>query len=152
MVLIQCYSQEIINGIYRSGGCFEAIEDDYTGPREDFSVKMMGMIHLLPIVDNNILGCISFMVKSAIMVEAHIAILKEYQAQHAFRASKQAIEWIWRNTQVKKIMGMTPDTLPHIKRFILKLGFEQEGINKSSFMKDGVLYDQYYAGLQRQEK
>lgn len=125
------------------------MQDDHTPARENFDVQMTGIIHLLPIVDNNIIGCISFRVKSAIMVEAHISILKEHRAQYAFRASKQAIEWIWRNTQVKKIVSMTPDTLPHIKKFILKLGFELEGVNKCSFLKDGVTYDQYYGGLKR---
>jgi hypothetical protein len=149
LIIIQCHSQEIVNGIWRSPGVYENIQDDYTPSPDQCDIQMGGMIHLVPFVGNQAIGDVSFRVKSAIMVEAHIAILPKYQARYAFRAAKMGIEWIWQNTHVRKIISMTPDTLPHIKKFILKLGFELEGVNKCSFLKDGVLYNQYYGGLVR---
>lgn len=149
MIIIQCHSQEIINGIWRSDGVFEHIRDDHTGDPQQTDIQMQGVIHLLPIVNNEIIGDVSFRVKSSVLVEAHIAILPKFQARYAFKAAKMGLEWIWRNTHVEKIVSMTPDTLPHIKKFILKLGFELEGVNKCSFLKDGVLYNQYYGGLRR---
>ena len=49
----------------------------------------------------------------------------------------------------KKIITQAPSIYPHIKKYILSLGFEQEGVYKDSFTKKDKVWDLWLFGLKR---
>lgn len=50
-----------------------------------------------------------------------------------------------------KIVAQIPDSSPVTQRTAEAIGFSREGINRKSFLKDGVLHDQVYFGMTRKK-
>jgi hypothetical protein len=110
--------------------------------------------HDWPIADNiiylgmfidRIIGLFIGVVKSNIVLEVHVAMHPSYYCCTDM-CYETAINWVRDNTDVKKLTGQTPT----FNRLAIKCnernGFEREGVNKNSFMRNGILYDQVYFG------
>ena len=96
----------------------------------------------------DLIGCFILEKKSAITVDCHVQVLPEYRKDYADEFGHKVIEWTWKNTDARKITAQIPFLYPNVKDFALKMGFEIEGINKQSYLKDGI-HDQWYLGIER---
>lgn len=85
---------------------------------------------------------------NSVTLECHVQVLKDYR-DIAMDFGKSALQWAWDNTKASKIVAQIPEIYPDVLKFALKNGFEIEGINESSYIKNGELYDQIYLGLIR---
>lgn len=74
-----------------------------------------------------------------ILFEIHYQILPEGRGEKGLRSGKDAVEWIVKNTDCKKIVGMTPNIAA--VKYGLKLGFKIEGLISNAWMKNGQLLD-----------
>ena len=94
-------------------------------------------------------GLVMVIPKSSVEVEVHIAVLPE--AKHkAFYYGKKAADWIF-DQGIFKITAMIPFTNKQVYKYCLKLGFQQEGINRMSFLKYDELQDQWLMGLTKED-
>ncbi len=71
--------------------------------------------------------------------------------EHALEAAKKAISWTFENTEYERIITNVPSFNPAAYRLALKSGMEKIGVNKKSFKKDGVLYDQVLLGISKED-
>jgi len=68
-----------------------------------------------------------------------------------FFSARRAIDWMFNKTPCLKLTGQVPGYNKKAIRFGGRLGFKHEGINRKSFMKNNILYDQYIMGLTRED-
>jgi len=102
--------------------------------------------------DNKFVGMCIVRRINAITAEVHPMILPKYRKEYSIAAGKAFIEWIWENvTWCKKLIGWIPTLYPNVKKYGEALGFELEGTNVQSYLKDGEVYDQWLVGLMRGE-
>lgn len=69
----------------------------------------------------------------------------------AVEIGKQALAWAWANTPAKRLITNVPAFNPLALRLAKAVGFIEYGINRQSFQKGGVLYDQTVLGLSKEE-
>ncbi len=84
-----------------------------------------------------------------VKVEFHPCILKKHRKDHAVEAINKAIDYAFGIDQVHKINVVIPFSHDNVHLFALKVGFEDEGVNKQSFLKNSIIYDQWYMGMTR---
>ncbi len=84
-----------------------------------------------------------------VCLDVHVALLPEARGK-AVEICKGAMQWVFENSQ--KIVRMTasiPDYNKLSIRLAKQVGMEFIGINRKSFLKDGVLYDQHFYGISK---
>lgn len=69
----------------------------------------------------------------------------------AVEITKGALYWMFYNTKCFKIIAQVPVFNVLAKRLSERCGMTLIGVNTSSFLKDGVLYDQYLYGISKEE-
>lgn len=141
--MIPSQDYDAIKRIFKDKGIFDLLTDD--GTPEDFELPE-GLTYLL---SNDGDGVVMLVPRNSIEIEAHIAILPKAK-NRAFYYGKRAIEWVF-STNCQKITVMIPFTNQQVHKYCLKLGFQTEGINRMSFLKNGQLQDQWLMGLTKEE-
>lgn len=116
---------------------------------------------IYPIVDNvyylvaycggEISGMFVVYPVNAICYDCHSSILPHAYGEPAKKLGKMAIDWVFTNTKAMKLVGSTPTTNKLAIKYSMDIGFEREGINRKSIMKNGSLVDQVYFGLEREK-
>ena len=86
--------------------------------------------------------------KNDVTIEVHINVIPEFR-HNAKEFAGLAVQWLWDNTRCQKLVAEIPEIFPDVINFTKKFGFKPEGVNSLSYMRNGVLYDQYYFGLVR---
>ncbi len=83
-------------------------------------------------------------------LDLHCYIPKEHRTE-SIDYGKAAINWIKENAPVmyKKIITQVPSIYRHIKIYVRRLGFREEGCYTSAFFKDDELWDLNLFGLKR---
>ncbi len=81
----------------------------------------------------------------------HAHVLAEHREKHAMDTGRAILEWFVDNTDYMKIIAEIPVCYPDVIKFTRKFGFQMEGCNRQSVMKDGKLIDQVSLGITRVE-
>lgn len=84
---------------------------------------------------------------NAVCWEIHTCILPAWRGALAVEATKTALAWMFANGGARKIMTHVPADNRLAYRFALRCGLTDEGVNRASFLKGGVLLDQHILGL-----
>lgn len=82
----------------------------------------------------------------------HCNILKQHR-EHGLEASDLILKWFYNAapTKYQKLIAEIPVIYPEVYHHTKKYGFRDEGINRKSIRKDGLIVDQYRLGLTREE-
>lgn len=102
--------------------------DDYTPSKEDYQ----------PIILDSLLYLIC---KKG---DKDIGFLSD-----SYECGKNIIDWIWNNTDCKKLIGRIPEYNKLALKFTQKMSFKKEGVLSKSFQKDGELHDLHVYGLNK---
>lgn len=97
----------------------------------------------------SIYGFCAFHPLNGVTYQAHVCFLKYAYGETALSAFKEMLQWMWKNTKAERIVGYVPDYNHLAARFAVRAGFEIFGVNQKSWMKKGVLHDQYCFGISR---
>lgn len=101
--------------------------------------------------DGKKLGVFLYAPQNHICREVHTILLPIAKG----RAKEAAIAsglWIFDNTNCMRIVTTVPEyNIPAFK-LALEVGMKQYGINRKSFLKNGVLYDQHLLGISKGDK
>jgi len=84
---------------------------------------------------------------TTILYQGHMQCRKGLERKPSWVAGREAIDWMFKNTKCKKIMGLTPSYCGSAVNLAIKCGFKIEGILAKSFFKNGKLFDQVITGL-----
>ncbi len=80
--------------------------------------------------------------------ECHIALLPEVEGQALF-VCKQVIDFVFDNTGIMRLTASIPSFNLLARKLAEKCGFELIGINKKSFLLNGVLHNQHFYGISK---
>lgn len=88
--------------------------------------------------------------RNAVTYEVHIGLLPEARGM-AIDIAKGALYWLFYNTPCLKVIASIPSFNPLARRLAERCGLQLIGNNTSSFLKGGVLYDQFIYGISKEE-
>lgn len=107
---------------------------------------------LLCVDDDDIVGVILLHTDTSVSIKMHPYLRSQYREKGRIMM-KAFYEWILENGQsnIAKITVTIPINQAKVINFAKKVGFQKEGINRDSYLKDGQLYGQQNLGITRSE-
>lgn len=122
-----------------------ASKDDGAGDPELFFLELDGKAIWLRAGDD---GVFMLHPHNSVMWECHTMLLPSAYGR-AVELGKEALQWAWDNTGIMRVITNVPAFNPLALRMAKRVGFEQYAVNPNSFLKDGVLHDQFVLGINR---
>ena len=121
------------------------LTDDGSVARDDYEIPE-AWLNVVAYVDDVPAAFVCLVPCNYVTSEVHFGVHPEHR-ERSKELGETLLTWIWDNTQILKLTAQT-HAMP-VFDYALSLGFEIEGINAMSFMKDGKLMDQTYLGVKR---
>ncbi|MFX6097781.1 DUF2824 family protein [Acinetobacter baumannii] len=147
MHLVKLDDLEEINRIILNEHVQKDICDD---PTQNEKVQNLGPHEWVGVVENDTTQGLFLLIKhNSIAIEIHTCLLPGLRGSKAIEAGKLILNLIFENHQ--KVISWIPENNRKAKLFAQMLGFQVEGINRASFLKDGKLLDQFLVGLTKGE-
>lgn len=130
---------------------FPHISDDFSD-RANFPLPDVDSVrYLLCSDERGAFGFVIFMAQTWACWSAHVGFLPRAYGAEAARGFRDAIAWLWANTQARRITGEILRSNTLAIRFARQAGFEIYGINRQSKLVGGVMRDQICLGLSKPE-
>lgn len=108
-------------------------------------------VWLLVKLNGAIIGVILINHESSCSINIHPVLYGKYK-RHARDMMISFFKWIdSMPDKIAKVNCMIPNHLKIVQNAALKVGFKKEGVNRSSYLKDGIIHDQVRFGLTRKE-
>lgn len=148
MIVTRCYDVDVIRSIMSHPDIYDRIAEDGTPERQDFIPDMISFAYLAGVVNAEPIGVFVLHPVNGVTWECHVQVLPEYRKDYAHEFGEKCVEYCW-ELGVSKLVAQIPFLYPNVKDFALRQGFELEGINRKSYLKNGQLYDQWYLGRVR---
>lgn len=102
----------------------------------------------LKLMDGDAVGGVLMMVpQNSVTYDLHTVILPEHRGAFTRKAGQAMLAWMFSHTNARKINTKVPEPNKPALRAALDVGFEIEGVDRKSFLKDGVLHDQVMLGV-----
>ncbi len=118
-----------------------SVEDFYLDTDEVYSVALLGD-------DDELHGFVLAHPLSGTVVSTHVCIAPDYWGhKDNVKLGQMACALIFEIPGIVKQVASIPVTDKEVLRFAQRVGFQREGMNKASFLRNGELLDQYYVGL-----
>ncbi len=99
----------------------------------------------------NTIGIALFIKLNSVLCEVHFCILKQYRRKYANKAVDLVIKHFAYDTVFNKMVTNIMGIYKPIRNFAVKHGFQVEGINRQSVLKNGKYLDQWLVGITKQE-
>ncbi|TNG03794.1 MAG: DUF2824 family protein [Gammaproteobacteria bacterium] len=134
----------VINAVFKHPKYIDMLGDDGS---ENVEYPLLDSIYYLAVYDGVELAGLFMMVpQNAITIDTHGAFLPGFRGEKARTGGLLMPSWVAKNTQFKKLVACIPSFNKAALAYASKLGYELEGVNRASFVKDGVVYNQCYYG------
>jgi len=127
------------------------VSDDSAPDPKDFEPVINDHVYYLLVESDSPLAVFLYHPHNAITYEVHTCVLPGGYGECARAAAKMSLQWMINNTDARKIITYVPFNNAKARQFALRCGLSIEGINRASFLKNGVVYDQYLLGITRGE-
>lgn len=129
------------------------VSDDHSpDPADYWPMESAQMVYIVPMYNLIFpMGVFACHPHNSICYEAHTCILPDFRGERALMAAQASVTWFFENTDGLKVITHVPRYNRIAYHFSKKVGFKDEGINRASFLKDGVLHDQYLLGITAEE-
>ena len=109
--------------------------------------------YLSVIRDNDVIGIILFHVTiSPFCYQGHVNYLPKYWGSGLAEYTKEAIQWMFDNTNCIKVVAYAPDYYPEVLKHAIKSGLKIQGYLTNSTMIDGKLDSQTILGVEKWEQ
>jgi RimJ/RimL family protein N-acetyltransferase len=145
------YDRRLVVSIMLHPEIFETIAEDGQNPN-DFVPDVQGEIWLAMWADGEAVGLYHLHRRNAVLIEIHAQVLKAYRKEYSVATGEAALQWILDNLpECQKVIAWVPEIYPNVRSFTESQGFQIEGVNRKSYLKNGKLYDQTLLGITRSE-
>ena len=121
---------------------YSRISEDGAATIDEYDPPMSALY----LTDDNLSGLMIFHPINAASYETHIQMIDKTKAMEF---GQSCLKWFWKHSEAIKIVAQIPEIYPDVCRFAEKNGFEKEGINRASYLKNGGVFNQIYYGLSR---
>ena len=142
------HDMEAVRAILNHPAVWPHIHDD--GATEAAPLDHEGLFWLL-VSEPDPAGCFLFHAHNSVTFEVHPCLTPRLWGPKARTAARLARAWVFTNTAAQKLITHVPAYNAVALRFALRNGFQQEGINRASFLRNGELLDQHLLGLTKKE-
>ena len=144
---------EFIQNTWLNPSILPHINDDMTmGEMIRWDKVVAHGLFLIPIVDDGgRIGFFYLVPQSNTYWEVHVAILPQYRGKVAIEAGKAVVKWFFENTPAKKLVANVPVDNQKAYALARRVGFNLEGMNRKSFLRNHKLIDQYFMGICKEE-
>lgn len=89
---------------------------------------------------------------NGITAQIHANVLKKHRKKYSRATGEAALQWVVENLpEINKIIAVVPVIYPNVKDFTCGFGFQVEGVNRQSYLKNGEIHDQWLLGITRAE-
>jgi len=146
-----CEDIDEIRSVFTHPDIWATIAEDNQTP-DEFTVDLSSEMYVAVLVDGLIIGFYAFRAINGIELDIHAQILPDYRKKYALASGKLIIDWVFDNLpECHKLTAQIPFLYPNVKEFALKQGLQVEGVNRSSYRKNGKIYNQWHLGITRQD-
>ena len=150
MIVSRTYDASVIKQIMTRPDIWKTVSED--GQKAEAFEPDMGQNCFLLISDNEVIGLYQLKCMNGVTIELHPMVFPECRSEYGKASCQAVLQWIVDNVDwCQKVNATIPVIYKHVKRFAKSMGFVEEGINRKSYIKDGVLVDQYLLGITREE-
>ena len=140
----------IIKSILNDEDIFDSIAEDGC-KKGEFKPEVNTEMWVKIEQGEDLIGICNFHAINKITLKGHIHILKKYRREHSLRAAKNIYEWLLNNSKFLKLNVEIPSCHLNVMKYCKAIGFNLEGINRTSYLKNGEVLDQANLGITRSE-
>lgn len=149
MILTRTRDMELVGHIVSHPAIWPHITDDATA---EFSpIIDSDAAHWMLVDDGEPAGLFMVHAHNSVCYEMHTCLLPRTWGAQAKVAAQLLLKWAFEDTDCQKMITAVPAYNRAALRFAKAGGMMQEGVNRASFMKNGVLIDQIMLGITKQE-
>lgn len=150
MILTRTHDMELVASIMRHPAIWPHIHDD--GVSEYEPLDSDGLYWMIVKLDSGELGG-AFLVHAinSYCYEMHTCLLPAAWGEQAARAAQMLASFVFSELCGEKLVTNVPAYNRRARRFAISGGGVEEGVNRASFMKSGVMFDQIMYGITKQE-
>ena len=140
-----------IDNVFRHPEIYPHITDDNC-PRspEGFSVAPIFHNPLFKFIIASGAAVFMLTILNSVTLEIHSLILPEFRGKSAVDICRAGINYMFAKPNCRKLVTQVPVINLAAYALAYKVGMRVEGFNKKSFLKNGVLYDQYFMGISKE--
>jgi hypothetical protein len=141
-----CKDLDYIRSVLLDPEMWERCTDDYA---DESIIDKASCIWLICYYYDAPMGLASVRSESSSVVNVHIYIPKSNRGLHTKLIGFEILRWIKMNAKshIHKVNTKIPVIYKDVIRFAHSLGFKDEGIDRLSMMKNGVLIDRLNLGM-----
>lgn len=149
MKVERTHDMALVASIMGHPSIFRHIAED--GIDEPEPVDHPGFYWMQAKIAGKVAGLFLVHANSSVCYEMHTMILPEFRGAQASCAAQALLTWAFTTTPCRKMVTRIPDYNRAALRFAEANGMRQEGVNRASYLKDGLLIDQIMLGITKQE-
>lgn len=129
---------------------YPSISDDFSPKREEWEPFKGDEIWYLVARDNGeVLGMFALIQSNKICWQVHTCMLPSSWGELALRAAKEATEWVWKNSPCLRLITEVPAYNRIALHFAKSAGMTEYGVNPTSYMHAGKLWDVTLLGVSK---
>lgn len=151
MLVARTHDMQLVAEIATHPAIWPHLHDD--GTPEDWAPVDHEAIYWMLVRDDDDAAVGVFMVHplNSYCFEMHTALLPRTWGQAAKEAAQLLLAWAFTETPCLKMVTNVPAYNRAALRYARAGGMTEEGINRASYMRNGVLVDQIMLGITKQE-
>ncbi len=105
--------------------------------------------YLLALEQKEVKGVLILHKQNNICYQGHVNYRTMYWGEGLERHTKEGIEWMFLNTDCKKIISFAPSNYPEVEKHCIAAGMVKEGELQNSTYSEGVMYNDSIMGVQK---
>lgn len=152
ITIMQSVDTERIRDVLTHPSIFPHVTDDGSPAPSEYAPPIGdGIYWLEPLNGCAPMGFFLYVMLNSIEAEVHTAILPEHRGAAALEAARAGLRWMVGNTPCRKVITRVPAPNRLAYRFARRVGLTDEGTDRASILKGGVLHDQHVLGITEDE-
>lgn len=146
------FDYELIRKVMTHPQIYPHISDDASPPAAEYrpiesdAIWYVSATYITPSCEDH-LGFWVFHPHNSICWEVHTVLLPIAWGATGQEAARKLPAWMWENTSCRRIITTIPTTNRLALHFAIKAGMKLYGVNEASYLKNGVLCDQFCLGI-----
>ena len=142
------FDYSLIREILTHPQIYPHISDDASPPAVEYRPLQSDAVWYIVVRDEEeVLGLWMLHPHNSICWECHTCYLPPAWGSRAFVAGQMLPEWVWEHIPCRRIIGNVPSCNRLALAYMKRIGFEEFGVNRASFLRNGRLYDQICLGI-----
>lgn len=150
MKVERTFDAEIIKRCVTHPSVWPQVHDDMGCSREDYTPITIPEIYWIMVKDETPKGVFLLHPHNGVCYEVHTCLLPEVWGKTT-ECTALAMAWIFENTPCQRLITNVPAYNKLALRLAERTGMKRFGINEKSYLKNGILHDQFMLGISKKE-